>query len=158
MAKARLRLIRLAARPKDEPDRTSWPLAVTAAGEGMTGEIFVYRVSQGGLHAGDTFEAVASAEELDSLPAGPGSAGEEGLYRASRAEFFCRSAWEESALWSQILEDADRLVRDLNSASLIADYQEDEPELQPMTLLLPGGQEVFLPDGRSVLIIPEQET
>lgn len=99
----------------------------TATGtDGIDSNIFLYRLGvTGTLRAADTFVTVASAAQMEDVPAG-----KEGLdqvtaqelpvyYRTSEFEFLHRHEGEVLRVMDMILEDAGELMRDFYAAQAL---------------------------------------
>lgn len=100
-------------------DQHVWPIEVTAIGQGMTSDIFVYAISKASDPVpGDVFEAVASVVQLSEIPTkAPATVDQVNqipYYRRSSAKFNCRSAEEEARVWDMIVSQVGQLVRNYN--------------------------------------------
>lgn len=119
---------------KTPEQQHTWPLKVTALGEGVSSSVFVYAV--GDSVNGDTFQCVASVSQMSELgeTAGAVSLGENRqipFYRKNTAEFSCRSADEVEKVWDTILRHTKQLIENLNSLESL--------EARPSTVTITTG-------------------
>lgn len=95
-----------------------WPLTITAESEdvSLSSKIFVFHASMGDdMYVGDTFEAVASVQQMQELPEDAPGLDVNGeavpYYRVATFTFYARTPAEADQLWDAIIEDVDDLTR-----------------------------------------------
>lgn len=93
-----------------------WPLKVetTSSVTGLSSKVFVYHSTMGrDPYQGDSFECVASLQQMTELPEDVPMTLEGKVipyYRKNICEFNCRSAEEADELWAAVIENVQILV------------------------------------------------
>lgn len=116
-----IKLARFDAAPGEVCDGTRhlWPIGIRAVGTNITSDVFVYRVaSEGDPFTGDAFSCVASAPQLQELPANRALTSSQvfqtPFYRTSQLTLWCRSSVEAERVWHLVQEDVQRLLDNAN--------------------------------------------
>ena len=107
------------------PERQhNWVMKLTSTSNeaGLDANVFVYHAAlNGDTIEGDTFECIASAQQMSELPVGVATSTSDTTlipyYRTNIASVFCRSEQEAEDTFAAIIEDVNDLIRNFRSFS-----------------------------------------